>query len=74
MLNPNVQKKGGFSAFAERDQERRDARAARAATVSPAASEAVSDAASEAVSDAHPPVAPSARPEKTLDRSQPLSD
>ena len=66
MLNTNVQKKGGFSAFAERDQERRDARAARAATVSPAAS--------EAVSDAHPPVAPSARPEKTLDRSQPLSD
>ncbi len=31
MLDPNVQKKGGFGAFAERDQERHAARAAGAA-------------------------------------------
>jgi hypothetical protein len=37
MLNPDVQRKGGFGAFAERGQDRRTGRAADVATDSPAA-------------------------------------
>ncbi len=62
MLDPNVQKKGGFGAFAERDQERHAARVAGGAP---------DDGATDppAAPGPTPPVAPPEGAERTRGRA-----
>jgi hypothetical protein len=68
MLDPRVQQKGGFGAFAARQQERQDERAA-------AEAQAARDAAAGPVAPAADATAPAAarsevrRPEKILSRT-----